>query len=378
MNSLVLSSPDFFDRNFADLFDQSPELQAILPSSGIAPDYLSGSPQSRIYSLHQKILVNQQKTWFQPLSSKRKVLDFGEYEDELDSILEAMGSGWLIQDGLLNHFLPLWLSRAANPVLFLYYSDPLECALTLQKKWRFPISFGLALWENYILSAANNLIGHPWIPVSINKLRQSPQAVIKSVLKQIRDISQEDNIPVTDNEASWSSLLTKPQADLGLYSEFLQDSQKDIFSCLENGEIKQLEGRVPSLQSTDILDYYGQLRAGFEMLKTKHSQFAEHTDPKNSEHTVEKCSTSEPPETGAIPETSSTLREVTVHIRGMEPLEFIVEADSPILQMLWHSLQSSGQTPDEMVYLDYKDNATSALYFMKSSLQGIESTPLLH
>jgi len=379
MNSLVLSSPDLFDRNFADMFDQLPlSTRVVLPSSGIAPESNSGSPEHRIYALHQKILANSQKAWFQPLSSGQTTFDFEQYEGELDSILKSMDSDWLVQDALLNHFLPLWLARTNEPILFLHYSEPLECALTLQQKWRFPISFGLALWENYMLAAANNLIDRPWIPVSSNKLRKSPQTVIKSVLKQIRNINQENNIPVTDNESSWSSLLTKAQVDLSLYSEFLQDSQKDIFSCLENGEIKQLEGKAPSPQSADILDYYGQLRAGFELLKTKKNQFKKSAGQEDRDQPVKKTSTSELPKTGTIPNACSTLREVTVHIKGMKSLEFIVEADSPILQMLWHSLQSSGQTPDELLYLDYEDKTTSALYFMKSSLQGIETTPSSH
>jgi len=379
MNSLVLSSPDLFDRHFADMFDQLPmPARVVLPGSGIAPESKPESPQHRIYALHQKILADQQKAWFQPLFSKSSALDFGEYEGELDSILNSIDYSWLVQDSLLNHFLPLWLSRTDEADFFLLYSEPLECALTLQQKWRFPISFGLALWESYMLAAANNLIDHPCILISCSKLRQSPQTVIKSVLKQIRDIYPEHNIPISGKNTSWPAISTKLKDDLSLHSGFLQDSQKDIFAHLENGEIRPLEGRALAPQSADILDYYGQLRAGFDLLKKKHNQFRKRTDQEDGEHTVEKTSTSKSPETVTIPDENSTLREVTVHIRGMEPVEFIVEDNSPILQMLWHSLQSSGQTPDEMVYLDYEDNGASALYFMRSSLQGIETSPLLH
>ncbi len=374
MNSLVLSSPDFFDRTFADLFDQLP-VRVVIPNSGIQAESVPGSPQHRIYTLHQTILANQQKAWFQPLSSKHKVSDFGEYEDELDSILDTMGADWLVQDALLNHFLPLWLSRADNPVLFLYFSEPLECAYTLQQKWRFPMSFGLALWESYMLSAVNSLIGLPCISVSSSELRQSPQKVMNSVFKQIRNINQEDGIPVTGDGSNWPTLSTKPPVDLSSYSEFLQDSQKEIFTHLENGEIKRLEGRAPDPQSADILDYYGQLRAGFEMLKKKQNHCKGRAD---LNYSAANPSVTEPVETGSTPVAAYSLCDVTVHIRGMKPVEFIVEADSPVLQMLWHSLQLTSQMPDEMVYLDYEDKATSALYFMRSSLLGIETTPSPH
>jgi len=350
----------------------------VLPCSGIPPESVPELPQHRIYSLHQKILADLQKTWFQPLPSKHQVQRFGEYEDELDSILDTIDSSWLVQDTLLNHFLPLWLSRVDNPVLFLYFSEPLECAHALQQKWRFPISFGLALWESYMLAAANNLIGQQCIPVSRSKLRRSPKKVMKAALKKAGEINQANGIRVTENDECWSALSTGLEVDLSLYSGFLQKSQKDIFKHLENGEIEKLEGRALAPQSTDILDYYGQLRAGFELLRTKQNQFEERTDQEDSEQTAEISSTYEPPETGIIPDAGSMLREVIVHIKGIEPIEFIVEADSPVLQMLRHSLQSSGQAPDEMVYLDYEDKATSALYFMKSSLLGIETTPLLH
>lgn len=70
------------------------------------------------------------------------------------------------------------------------------------------------------------------------------------------------------------------------------------------------------------------------------------------------------------------LCEVTVHIRGIDPVKFVADAESPLLQLLMHTLQTSGQAADKMIYLDYEDNGASRLYMMKSSLLGIETAPL--
>jgi hypothetical protein len=375
MNTLILCSPDIYDRNFADVFDRVPE-KLVLPLTGLRPETTPGSPQQRIFALHQSVLADQQKYWFQRFSSNGQTPDFANYEVELDSILDSMGSDWLLQDPLLVHLLPLWLSRVNNPVLFLYYTEPLECALALQQKWRFPIAFGLALWESYMLTAANNLGDHPCIPVSCTKLRQSPQAAMDFIHKQIRGIYPKDSSLDTEKCISWPPLASSLKTDLPAYSDFLQDSQKGIFKLLENGEIKQLEDKNLAPQSADILDYYGQLRAGFEMLKQKHDDLVERPNLDLCDDTAENTSASRHPKPGPKAETASTLRSVTVHIEGMEAIEFVVESNSSILKMLEHSLQTTGQTPDELVYLDYENEGTSALYFMKSRLLGIETTPL--
>ena len=75
-------------------------------------------------------------------------------------------------------------------------------------------------------------------------------------------------------------------------------------------------------------------------------------------------------------EPGNSLCETTVYVKGIDPVKFTVDAESPLLQMLMHALQTSGQAPDRMIYLDYEDNGTSRLYIMKSSLLGIETTPL--
>lgn len=371
MKLLILPSPDLSDTTLAEAFDQAP-LHILPPGSGQLADARDPALQSSLFNLHQSILEDHQKTWFQPLSYKHQHPDLRIYRDRLAPIIDSMGASWVVQDSLLCQLLSLWRPLVDDAVVFLYYSDPLECAATLQNRWRFPISFGLALWEHYLVSALNQLDGLSCIPVSHSRLRESPVASLRFLGEQIEQIDPRHTDSITENIARWESLVLPSRPELNDHAEFLQEEQRELYTRLEQGKIDGLQGITLSPQSADSLEYYGQLRAGYDTLRAERSILRESRPAHPQENTTEMT---EPPEQDSPEEMSETLLAVRVHISGLPAIEFLAEADSPVLSMLAGAMQASDTPPEELVYLDYTDDASGALYFRRSSLLGFEIEP---
>ncbi len=328
------------------------------------------STGSKIRHLHQKILSDHQKAWYQRITPRDDLPENKDYSAELIPILQRLNSRStsLIHDPLLNFFLPLWKSCAKDLVILFYYSEPVECALALQKQWRFPINFGLALWENYIIAACRNLANQGCIPVSTSKLRVSPKSHLASICCSLnRETAGQIQIGI-DQQKKLLPVFADQSCESGQKQEFLRKSQEDIYIALEIGNFADIGERSLSSQSVDILDHYGQLRAGFEWekaqndMKNKHpTNAAVHSKPVSSTTTL------------SVPESlvdDSSLGTATVYIQGMEPLQFLAEPDSPVIENLGRCLL---QDHNELVFLNYEGEGKETLYFMSADLLAIES-----
>jgi hypothetical protein len=389
LKSLLLSTPDLrhnpllqhIKTHYEYVF--SPKLRPI-------EGYPSNPIETQIAALHQKILQDQQKRWYQNISISAESLENHPYPEILKPILEQIEQkDCLLHDPLLVHLLQLWLTNIESPSIILYYSDPMECAHALQKAWRFPLAFGLALWEHYVLTACRNLKNYNCILISSNKLRSSAKNHLEPILNDL-GIAQPDD---------WSVFS---QTELSNHSEqaaALQQNQKHIFTALEENDLSSLYDLTVSDESHDILEYYGQLRSGFETVKAERDKLRSElglgqnkikiraVEPTvtegsldnaegsldNAEGSFDNAEGSFGNAEGSFGNAEGSLCKVRVHIEGMEMLEFYADPSSPVLDMLRNHLVSTEQ--DELIYLHYGDNENDTLYFMSSNLLGMETEP---
>ncbi|MGH1540383.1 MAG: hypothetical protein ACRBHB_08165 [Arenicella sp.] len=339
------------------------------PSRIPIPDLSSSSVRYKLRELHDGLLKKQQKTWYQLVSTPHEILKKNDVVEPLNDIVSKFSgsSSFMINDPLLCFFLPLWDSLDESPVVVFHYSDPLECAIDLQKKWRFPLSVGLALWESYVLAACKNIVSKPHVLMSANKLRKSGTTHLRAVSKELAVLGESDlskSILESLEDLSEAHSLSAYSAE---QSEWLQAPQFEIFKLLERGSLKLLAQRDISYQSVDILEKYGQLRAGFELTQ------------KALEDTQAKLALAEQKQglwdvsdsAAEVRLDHGQLSQVTIHLRDIPSFKFHCEADAPILDVLRDHLVNN--THNEMIYLNCGEtHADEAIYFMSADLLSIE------
>jgi len=73
--------------------------------------------------------------------------------------------------------------------------------------------------------------------------------------------------------------------------------------------------------------------------------------------------------------------ELTIHIRGMDPLQFVCTEDQPILQTLFRAMLNNragnSEGGGDLIFLQIEDETPKAIYFPSSQLVSIESNPPL-
>lgn len=366
MPDLVLATPDGMPRQLLDLWDQ--HLTTSFRADRRETD--STSAASRIRNLHQLILRDHQKTWFQLCRKGYRLFDDEKYAEAAGEIVSSLpgSSAGAIVDPLLCFFAPLWENRDSEQARILFYSEPVECAARLRDTWRFPVQFGLALWEYYVINALEHLAGGKHILFSLSRFRDAPDRYLNDVsrcyhaLKCVPGGAGTVNIALDDSE--WMTAPAMP--DPGQYNT---RAAERLYDALETDRIEDLDGVRLSDSSSDILFHYGNLRAGYDDI----AQMRDDTERKLNALKATAPEHADHADNPAPPAAADSGVEVVVHIDGMSPLRFVSEPDSPVIEMLRTALQNQSRNPGELVYLESQGSEMAALYFTSGDLLAVET-----
>lgn len=140
---------------------------------------------------------------------------FGEHPD------------WVIKDPRLCLLLPVWRGFLSNPLAVVVVRDPIEVAVSLQKRNRMPLVAGIALWEFYMKSALRHSRHMPRVLVDYNALLQDPDreisalrdglvrngATLTGVTEDVRDFVDASLYRSKNSDIQAESLLNLKQAE---------------------------------------------------------------------------------------------------------------------------------------------------------------------
>jgi hypothetical protein len=90
----------------------------------------------------------------------------------------------VMKDPRLCLTLPLWrrvLPR--EPVAILVFRDPLEVALSLQKRNEFPLTLSLALWHRYVRQSLASLVGLPVLVIEYARVLDEPRLWVDDLVR---------------------------------------------------------------------------------------------------------------------------------------------------------------------------------------------------
>jgi Uncharacterized protein conserved in bacteria len=102
---------------------------------------------------------------------------------ELETSFRRFGErpDWAIKDPRLCLVLPAWRGFLHNPLAVLVVRDPIEVAISLQKRNQMPLVAGIALWEFYMKSALRHSRQMPRVLVDYNALLRDPDREISAL-----------------------------------------------------------------------------------------------------------------------------------------------------------------------------------------------------
>ncbi|OUD13171.1 glycosyltransferase [Thioflexithrix psekupsensis] len=171
---------------------------------------------------------------------------------------------WMIKDPRLCLLMPFWLPLHELPVCIYVYRDPLEVALSLQKREGFSINYGLALWEKYTLIALNDSQTIPRFLVSYHELMEEPIATVQKMYQALLDLQIQGLRLPNDNEILAfidPQLHHQKYRAAEHYSSHLSCAQKQLVDMFEEGTILT-QSPLPKLSASAqecLSDYECQL-----------------------------------------------------------------------------------------------------------------------
>lgn len=119
---------------------------------------------------------------------------FMRHEQQIARICKELGPAlkafaqqgdWAVKDPRLSLLLPAWKGYFSKPLAVLVVRDPVEVAISLNKRNQMPLTVGIALWEVYMRSALRHSHGMPRILVDYNALLQNPGQEIRSLQEKL-------------------------------------------------------------------------------------------------------------------------------------------------------------------------------------------------
>jgi len=189
--------------------------------------------------LNNHLLSESNSTWWQVSNfnlNNISTFNLNEIKKKYRIILEELNDEyfWVTKDPRLCLIFPLLEDLFDDPIFIHIYRNPIEVALSLNKRNGFPMSFGLALWEFYNKKAFSNSKGKPKILISYSDLLERSDDIILSLKSHLYEyfnirlkIKNDDGLaPFAVDKSLYRNRVSESEMD-----EWLTGSQR-IFSAV--------------------------------------------------------------------------------------------------------------------------------------------------
>lgn len=216
----------------------------------------------KLTQANNRILVALGRRWDR-VSGLDETL-FSRHQEQISRICEELAptlsefgeqGDWAVKDPRMCLLLPAWHSYLNNPLAVLVVRDPVEVAISLNKRNQMPLTVGIALWEIYMRSALQHSRSMPKVVVDYNALLQSPEREIRALHEKLAgqglDVSAmtEEILGFVD-----SSLYRSRKQDLKA-TALLNGKQAELYDQLREGKTELEDGTV-SAGGQEVLGLY--------------------------------------------------------------------------------------------------------------------------
>ena len=95
---------------------------------------------------------------------------------------------WVVKEPRFCLLFPMWRRHVETPVCVLVHRPPIQVAHSLQQRSGFPLAFGVALWERYLIDGLTASSGLPRIIVSYQRIIDDPVDETNRLFQKLTDI----------------------------------------------------------------------------------------------------------------------------------------------------------------------------------------------
>lgn len=148
-----------------------------------------------VIDVNDEILLHKGCTWEQlaawkmeTLPNKKSFKELDEIDHKIKNILLELDANrpWVVKDPRLCLTYPYWKRHLEVPVLVNMTREPLEVALSLKTRNKFPLHHGLAIWEYYAVGMVNAALELPAIHISHREILTDPYGSVKTLLEKLQ------------------------------------------------------------------------------------------------------------------------------------------------------------------------------------------------
>ena len=197
-----------------------------------------------IVDLNDQLLKSNEASWYKISEfSGLKIISNNLISDR-DKILQELMSleSVVLKDPRFCLTLPFWMDAVPKPKFIFVYRHPLEVAMSLYKRNKFPLRFGLALWEKYNRLALKSLEGKEVIYLSHNEILLNPIETIHTFQKEIRTLTKVEIKEISNKQLNTfvdAKLYQSKTAER--IEDFITEDQWDLYENIIGCQINTPE-----------------------------------------------------------------------------------------------------------------------------------------
>jgi len=179
-----------------------------------------------VFKLNEALLASQSCAWHDLARwNNQSAVIPGNIAKNIQKIVLGIDAfrPWVLKDPRLCVLLPLWRPYLEVPIAVIVHRDPVEIALSLQRRDGFSLDKGLALWECY----AKGIIAHtqdiPRIFVSHHELLERPVETCQRLYQELAELGVRRLAMPSDREITAfidpKLYRSKPKGEMQLMTE---------------------------------------------------------------------------------------------------------------------------------------------------------------
>ncbi len=202
-----------------------------------------------VVRLNDSLLEAAGGNWFSPVSTRWAIAP--AMLRERDRIVAALASrgNWLIKDPRMALTWPLWREALGEAIRLFVCRNPLAVAASLRQRERFPLEYGLALWERYNRELLSALAGDGFVAVSHDALAASPESELRALFARLAAAGLRLRAPGA--EVVFDSALARKRRVRGADRAALSASQRELAALCDSLCRTREPSRAFSLPAAD-------------------------------------------------------------------------------------------------------------------------------
>ncbi len=120
--------------------------------------------------------------------SKKTVKNLEEIGGKMKHVLLELDANrpWVVKDPRMCLTYPYWKQHLELPVIVSMTRNPVEVAMSLKSRNKFPLHHGLAIWEYYTVGMINAMRGAPAIHISHQDIISDPYGSLEPLLDKLQ------------------------------------------------------------------------------------------------------------------------------------------------------------------------------------------------